>query len=100
MYRALRTSIMLPFLFAFLVTGCATSFSGSAHINLDQCQAKCSKWNMIVTGMVAMGEYSTACVCQPPTGPKTSSPAASVSGVTGASAGVMMQMQRMRRQQQ
>ncbi|MDR3607616.1 MAG: hypothetical protein P4M08_09575 [Oligoflexia bacterium] len=50
-------SLLLP-------SSCATSFTGDAHIGRKDCVEKCEKWGMQLTGMVAMGEYSNACVCK------------------------------------
>lgn len=47
---------------------CATEFRGSAHITPKQCAAKCESWNMTMDAMIAMGEYSDACVCRPKSG--------------------------------
>jgi hypothetical protein len=50
---------------AIAASGCATSFTGDAHIaGPTACQAKCREWGMDLTGMVAMGEYSDACICR------------------------------------
>jgi hypothetical protein len=49
---------------AFLFAGCATSFSGHPHLDRPACEAKCKSWGMDLDGMVAMGEYSDACVCK------------------------------------
>ncbi len=50
--------------------GCAsqTAFTGDAHIEAgpEGCRAKCTEWNMELAGMVAMGEYSDACICRVP----------------------------------
>ncbi len=91
--------IMLLLLTLVALPGCATSFIGSAKIEggAPACAAKCRGWGMEMSGMVAMGEYSEACVCQVPG--KTVSQA-DVSATAGGAAGVMMQMQRNQQQQQ
>lgn len=64
----MRTTIhalFTAFSIAILASGCATSFTGDAHIaGPPACQAKCHEWGMDLTGMVAMGEYSDACICR------------------------------------
>ena len=85
--------------------GCATSFTGSAHVEGGRggCEAKCRGQGMQIAGMVYMGEYSSACVCEVP---RTTGSAehrdlvGSAAGSSGAAAGVIMQMQRQREQQQ
>lgn len=83
---------------ALALPGCATAFTGSAMIEGGPraCAAKCSSWGMEMSGMVAMGEYSEACVCNVP-GKQVSHD--NVSAVSGGVAGVMMQTQRNREQQ-
>jgi hypothetical protein len=51
---------------AFLAAGCATSFTGEAHVEggPSGCRAKCKAWGMDLSGMVAVGEYSDACICR------------------------------------
>jgi hypothetical protein len=48
--------------------GCATSFTGSPHVEDGRagCEKKCKGQGMEVAGMVYMGEYSSACVCEVP----------------------------------
>ena len=48
--------------------GCGTTFTGSAHVEDGRrgCEAKCRGQGMQVAGMVYMGEYSSACVCEVP----------------------------------
>jgi hypothetical protein len=43
-----------------------TQFYGEPHVigGRAGCQQKCAAWGMDLTGMVAVGEYSDACVCQ------------------------------------
>ena len=55
-----------------LVLGCATSFTGSAHIEggRQACESRCRGQGMETAGMVYMGEYSSACVCEVPGGGK------------------------------
>ena len=50
------------------ITGCATTFTGSPHVENGRsgCESKCKGQGMEVAGMVYMGEYSSACVCEVP----------------------------------
>ena len=48
-----------------LLAGCATSFSGSAKVDgPGECRKICSKWEMELAGMVAMGDYTNGCICR------------------------------------
>ncbi|UQA59938.1 hypothetical protein [Polyangium aurulentum] len=75
--------------------GCttATIFTGSAKIEggAPACAAKCSSWGMEMSGMIAMGDYSEACVCHVP-GKAVSQ--ADVAATAAGAAGVTMQLQR------
>jgi hypothetical protein len=94
-------------------TGCQTQFVGNAHIDPGTCQARCTADHLEMAGMVYMGDYSSACICevprseapapppppgQPPApgGPPGSGGAsgavALAPGSLGATAGVIMQM--------
>lgn len=78
-----------------LFASCATEFYGEAHITPKQCEAKCTSWNMEMDAMVAMGEYSDACVCRK----KESMNKAATSGATGAGAiGTILQMRAQQQQ--
>jgi hypothetical protein len=84
--------------------GCATSFTGSPHIEGGRsgCEAKCRGQGMQIAGMVYMGEYSSACVCEVPRSTGSAGDRdllGSAAGSSGAAAGVVMQMQRQRQQQ-
>lgn len=83
-----------------MAAGCATSFTGDAHVvgGAAGCEAKCKAWGLEFAGMVAMGEYSDACVCRRP-GEKTAllDDAASAAG---SAAGVVMHMRRAEEQRQ
>jgi uncharacterized protein YceK len=81
------------------LSGCATTFTGNAHLEKADCVQKCKSWGMSLAGMVAMGEYSDACVCKAPTGGSASldqeldlhfAAASTASGATG----VVMQARR------
>lgn len=80
------------------VASCATSFTGSAHVEGGRagCERKCAGQGLAMSGMVYMGEYSSACVCETPgaSGGSTASAA-----VAGGAAGVVMQMRRNDEQQ-
>jgi hypothetical protein len=84
---------------AFGLTACATSFTGNAHIEGGpaECNQKCNAWGLEFAGMVAMGEYSDACICNVK-GKNVSQ--AGAAAVAGGSAGVVMQMRRQQQQQQ
>jgi hypothetical protein len=90
---------------ALTLMGCATSFTGSPHIENGRagCEEKCKGQGMQVAGMVYMGEYSSACVCEVPRGSASLSRrellVSSAGGAGGAAAGVMMQMRRAQQQQ-
>jgi hypothetical protein len=70
--------------------GCQPSFSGNPHIDIATCQARCAKDQLQMTGMVYLGEYSSACLCEVPRPPGAGSGAAA--GSMGAATGVVMQM--------
>ena len=80
-------------------SGCATSFTGSAHVEEGRagCERKCAGQGLAMSGMVYMGEYSSACVCEVPgaSGSSGSSAGAAAGGATG----VVMQMRAAQEQQ-
>lgn len=102
----------MKLILACLVTftlGCQTTFTGDPHIDPGQCQAKCQATRMEMAGMIYMGEYSSACLCEVPHAPPVpqSAPGAApvtseagsrsllgAGGAGGAAAGVVMQMRR------
>jgi hypothetical protein len=55
-------------LLLWVVSGCATTFRGSAEVEGGRpgCERKCSAIGMAMQEFVFMGEYSTACVCELP----------------------------------
>jgi hypothetical protein len=79
-----------------MLSACATAFTGSAHIEGGRagCQKKCAGQGLAMSGLVYMGEYSSACVCSVP-GATNSAAAASVAG---GAAGVVMQMRQQEQQ--
>lgn len=77
-----------------LLASCATEFRGDAHVTPRQCQAKCDEWGMKLDGMVAMGEYSDACICTKRNGVTSHS-----SAVGSGAVGVILQAEAMRRNQ-
>jgi hypothetical protein len=83
----------------FVLAGCATSFTGSAHIEGGRgaCQSKCAGQGMQMAGMVYMGEYSSACVCEVP---GANVDVAAVAAPTAGVAGVEMQRQQQEQQRQ
>lgn len=54
----------LIFLFLFFANSCATRFEGSPLISKAECKVQCQEWNLNMGAMIAIGKYSTACVCQ------------------------------------
>jgi outer membrane lipoprotein SlyB len=98
MKRTLACSLIL------LLAGCATSFTGSPHVEDGRagCDKKCRGQGMETAGMVYMGEYSSACVCAVP-GQHASRGrilVAAAGAAAGAVAGVEMQRQRAQQQSQ
>ena len=85
--------IVVVLLFALVLSACATVFQGSPYVDGGPagCQAKCRSWGLELVGMVAMGEYSDACVCAVP-GRRISM--SDIVPSSGGAAGVAMQMQR------
>src|SRR5213595_280813 len=93
-YDAPMTNRMMVVLMLALV-GCRTEFYGSPHIDPGTCQQKCASSNLQMTGMVYMGEYSSACVCEVPRqGPAPGMSPTASAAVSGATAAVMNQMRR------
>jgi hypothetical protein len=80
--------------------GCRTEFTGSPHTDPATCQSKCQAANLQFAGMVYMGEYSSACICDiaRPNAPPVARGAGA--GAGGAAAGVVMQMRAQQEQQQ
>jgi hypothetical protein len=82
-----------------MVTGCATSFTGSAKVDgPDDCRTICGNWKMDLAGMVAMGEYTNGCICkirgeQLSLNGIAGSVLLSSAGAGGGTAGVYMQNQ-------
>ena len=82
-----------------MLFGCTrTSFNGSAFVENDRtgCEAKCRGQGMAVAGLVYMGEYSSACVCEVPRATGAASRRVLLSAATsaaGGSAAVMVQQQ-------
>jgi len=71
--------------------GCQTQFTGSPHISPQQCQAQCTNDGLVMSGMVYMGAYSSACICEKPGTASASISGPAVASAAGA-AGVVMQM--------
>jgi hypothetical protein len=85
------------------LTACMTSFQGSPHVEGGRagCEAKCKGQGMAVAGMVYMGEYSSACVCQVPgVGGGHTALLDAAGAVSGAAVAVEMQRRRQQQQQQ
>ncbi|MET0384843.1 MAG: hypothetical protein ABW321_02735 [Polyangiales bacterium] len=85
--RMIKTITLL----GFAVTGCATNFTGSAHIEGGRaaCEQKCNGQGLAMSGLVYMGEYSSACVCSVPGAGGGN--AAAMASVAAGAAGVVMQ---------
>jgi len=92
----MRKTILVTSALALVLSACATSFTGEAHVEggPSGCVAKCKRWGLEFAGMVAMGEYSDACICHVPGRAATSSSDADSAAVAGGAAGVWMQHQR------
>ncbi|HEY8042307.1 MAG TPA: hypothetical protein VIF15_21035 [Polyangiaceae bacterium] len=88
--------LVAPVLLA--LSGCTTQFSGEAHVvgGPAGCERKCAAWNEEFVGMVAMGEYSDACICHVP-GAKPVTPADAATPAAGA-AGTIMQTDQQQQQ--
>ncbi len=86
------------------LAGCATTFTGSPHVEggRSACQQKCTSQGMEAAGMVYMGEYSSACVCQVPgkSASRRGLLVATAGAVAGGVAGVEMQRQQNERNHQ
>jgi hypothetical protein len=98
MMRAMRWLLA-----AILLGGCQTNFVGDAHIDPASCVQKCQSARLEMVGMVYLGEYSSACICEIPRPPGAApAPAApgAAGGAAGAAAGVVMQMRQAAQQQQ
>jgi hypothetical protein len=90
-------TLLLAILGLGIVAGCQTQFLGDPHIDPVACQARCAEGHLEMAGMVYLGEYSSACICQVPRPPgvqasKVPDAVAAAPGALGASAGVIMQM--------
>lgn len=63
----IRTNILCVLIvgMCWLGCACATSFYGSAHVEGGRaaCEAKCAGQGLSMSGLVYLGEYSSACVC-------------------------------------
>jgi hypothetical protein len=83
---------------ALALSGCATAFTGESHVpgGPAGCEAKCKSWGLEFVGMVAMGEYSDACVCHRPGA--QASLVDEAGAVAGGTAGVIVQTQRAQQQ--
>lgn len=93
-----KTLVMLSL---SLTAGCATSFTGSPHVENGRqgCESKCKSQGMEVAGMVYMGEYTDGCVCVVP-GQSASRRQLLMAATSGAGAGATGVVLQMRRQQE
>jgi hypothetical protein len=97
----MRASVIVMIgLIGLLAAGCSTVFTGAPYVKggPSGCRAKCKAWGMDLTGMVAVGEYSDACICQLPSTAKGTA-GDETAAVGAAAAGVAMQAQRAAQQQ-
>lgn len=77
-----------------LLAGCPTAFTGSAHVSDGKagCERKCKQNGLRFTGMVFMGEYSSACICEPKSldaGAPSPTAASAAAASAGAAVGSM-----------
>ena len=99
------TSRLVPVVLLMGLAGCRTVFTGSAHVENGRagCDVKCKGVGMQVAGMVYMGEYSSACVCEAPRASAASGRRqellAAAGSAAGGVAGVEMQTQQDEEQQ-
>ncbi|MDH5671610.1 MAG: hypothetical protein OEZ06_05635 [Myxococcales bacterium] len=95
----MTTRLLLSIVATLTLGACATSFTGSAHIDGGRagCENKCAGQGLAMSGLVYMGEYSSACVCEVP---GSGSSAAPVASVAAGAAGVVMQQRRAQQNQQ
>ncbi len=101
----MNRSFIIISLLATTLGACTTSFTGSAHVKGGRagCEKKCAQEGMRMAGMVFMGEYSDACVCEVPSGPAQVPPAMMplTQAAFGAGAvGVVLQTRERERQRQ
>lgn len=93
-----RTIFAAALAAALTLAGCGspTQFRGDAKVKggPDGCRAICAAWNMELSGMVAMGDYSTGCICQVP---GAGAAAGGGAAATSAAPGVVIQMEHSRR---
>lgn len=73
-------------------TGCATHFTGSAHVTKPSCQSFCQKNGLHFSGMVALGEYSSGCICSASRNPASDEVSLNSSGAGAAAVGVVSRM--------
>ena len=101
-FEVKKVALLFGLLLCVLESACATSFSGSAHVEDGRagCERKCKGQGMEVSGMVYMGEYSDACICSVPgqTSSRRTRVLAGAGAVAGGAAGVVMQMSRQQEQ--
>jgi hypothetical protein len=90
MSHALRALVLVSIA---LAGGCATSFVGDAYYpgGASACFTTCANQRMEMGGFVYLGEYSSACVCQPAHG-GGAAPGGASAGGAGSAVGVVMQM--------
>jgi hypothetical protein len=95
-----KLSFGLGLLLLAAAPACATSFRGNANVSPGDCVTRCGEIGGHMDSYVYLGDYSTACVCRPGLAVAESGGGGTAGGVTGAVAGVWMQMQRNRQPNQ
>ncbi len=81
----------------FFISGCATTtFSGKPHMTPPECELQCRDWGMQLDGMVAMGEYSSACICKKNKSSRKQSSTRELTGQEGSVAAVETILRMMR----
>ena len=73
----MTTVFALSATFGFLLlTGCVTEFMGDAYVSRDKCEKWCKDVGLECTGMMALGEYTSGCICTKPNTTKITEAAA------------------------
>ena len=91
-----RVTAMSVFcLLALGLGGCPTTFSGNSYVvgGRPGCEKMCKKSKMRMSGMVFLGEYSSACICEviPKPAEQTAPEPTAAVGAVGAAVASMSQ---------
>ena len=83
-------SRLVVILGSLALCACTTTFTGNSYVANGRagCEQKCRAEGLTMTGMVFMGEYSSACVCELETAPAPAAPKAAAPGKSGSVGGV------------